>query len=194
MLNIGSRPSHRKQQDRSKGSIRAIPWVFGWAQSRHTLPAWYGLGSALENWRGNDPSRLARLQTMYHDWPFFRSLLSNIQMALFKGEMDIAHEYTGLASDAELAEAIYGKIRTEYRRTVTQVLHIAGIHQLLEDNLPLGLSLHRRNPYLDPLNNIQVTLLSRYRNNDLTDEQRNRWLKPLLRSINAIASGMRNTG
>jgi len=194
LLNIGSRPSHRKQQDRSKTSIRAIPWVFGWAQSRHTLPAWYGLGTALESWRHNDPARLARLQIMYRDWPFFRSLLSNIQMALFKGEMDIAHEYTRLASNAKLAEDIYSKIRVEYRRTVTQVLHIAGIHHLLEDNLPLSLSLHRRDPYLDPLNNIQVTLLSRYRNDDLTDEQRDRWLKPLLLSINAIASGMRNTG
>jgi len=194
LLNIGSRPSHRKQQDRSKESIRAIPWVFGWAQSRHTLPAWYGLGTALESWRNDDPARLARLQNMYRDWPFFRSLLSNIQMALFKGEMDIAHEYTRLASNARLAEGIYSKIRAEYRRTVTQVLHIAGIHHLLEDNPGLSLSLHRRDPYLDPLNNIQVTLLSRYRNNDLTDEQRDRWLKPLLLSINAIASGMRNTG
>ena len=194
LLNIGSRPSHRKQQDRSKSSIRAIPWVFGWAQSRHTLPAWYGLGTALESWRDDDPARLARLQTMYREWPFFRSLLSNIQMALFKGEMDIAHEYTRLASNTRLAEDIYNKIRAEYRRTVTQVLHIAGIHHLLEDNPTLSLSLHRRDPYLDPLNNIQITLLSRYRNNDLTDEQRDRWLKPLLLSINAIASGMRNTG
>ena len=194
LLNIGSRPSHRKQQDRSKTSIRAIPWVFGWAQSRHTLPAWYGLGTALESWRDDDPARLARLQNMYRDWPFFRSLLSNIQMALFKGEMDIAHEYTRLAANARLADDIYSKIRAEYRRTVTQVLHIAGIHHLLEDNPTLSLSLHRRDPYLDPLNNIQVTLLSRYRNNHLTDEQRDRWLKPLLLSINAIASGMRNTG
>ncbi|HDN68944.1 MAG TPA: phosphoenolpyruvate carboxylase [Gammaproteobacteria bacterium] len=194
LLNIGSRPSHRKQQDRSKTSIRAIPWVFGWAQSRHTLPAWYGLGTALESWRDDDPARLARLQNMYREWPFFRSLLSNIQMALFKGEMDIAHEYTRLASNARLADDIYSKIRAEYRRTVTQVLHIAGIHHLLEDNPTLSLSLHRRDPYLDPLNNIQVTLLSRYRNNHLTDEQRDRWLKPLLLSINAIASGMRNTG
>ena len=194
LLNIGSRPSHRKQQDRSKTFIRAIPWVFGWAQSRHTLPAWYGLGTALESWRDDDPARLARLQNMYRDWPFFRSLLSNIQMALFKGEMDIAHEYTRLAGNARLADDIYSKIRAEYRRTVTQVLHIAGIHHLLEDNPTLSLSLHRRDPYLDPLNNIQVTLLSRYRNNHLTDEQRDRWLKPLLLSINAIASGMRNTG
>jgi phosphoenolpyruvate carboxylase len=194
LLNIGSRPSHRKQQDRSKSSIRAIPWVFGWAQSRHTLPAWYGLGSALETWCNHDPARLARLQKMYQDWPFFRSLLGNIQMALFKGEMTIAHEYTRLANDQKLAESIYGKIRAEYQRTVIQVLSVCSEQQLLEDNPSLGLSLFRRNPYLDPLNNIQVTLLARYRNTDLTEAQRDRWLKPLLRSINAIASGMRNTG
>ena len=194
LLNIGSRPSHRKQQDRSKYSIRAIPWVFGWAQSRHTLPAWYGLGTALETWRGDDPARLARLQGMYQAWPFFRSLLSNIQMALSKGEMHIAHEYTRLAGDAGAAQRIYSRIHDEYRRTVTQVLHVCGSLQLLEENPNLGLSLFRRNPYLDPLNNIQITLLSRYRNPNLTGEQRDRWLHPLLRSINAIASGMRNTG
>ncbi|MBT8117995.1 MAG: phosphoenolpyruvate carboxylase, partial [Gammaproteobacteria bacterium] len=194
LLNIGSRPSHRKQQDRSKTSIRAIPWVFGWAQSRHTLPAWYGLGTALQTWRNDDPARLARLQEMYREWPFFRSLLSNIQMALFKGEMNIARMYMQLASDRDMAETIYNKIRGEYRLTVTQVLGVSGIHQLLEENPVLGLSLYRRNPYLDPLNNIQITLLSRYRDSSLPDEQRERWLHPLLRSINAIASGMRNTG
>ncbi len=194
LLNIGSRPSHRKQQDRSKTSIRAIPWVFGWAQSRHTLPAWYGLGTALQTWRNDDPARLARLQEMYREWPFFRSLLSNIQMALFKGEMNIARMYMQLASDRDMAETIYNKIRGEYRLTVTQVLGVSGVHQLLEENPVLGLSLYRRNPYLDPLNNIQVTLLSRYRDSSLPDEQRERWLHPLLRSINAIASGMRNTG
>jgi len=194
LLNIGSRPSHRKQQDRSKSSIRAIPWVFGWAQSRHTLPAWYGLGTALETWRNNDPARLAQLQAMHQEWPFFRALLSNIQMALFKGEMNIAREYTRLARDPVQAAAIYNRIRDEYWRTVTQVLHICGIQQLLEDNPTLGLSLYRRNPYLDPLNNIQITLLSRTRNPDLSEEQRDRWLHPLLRTINAIAGGMRNTG
>ncbi|MGD8312539.1 MAG: phosphoenolpyruvate carboxylase, partial [Gammaproteobacteria bacterium] len=194
LLNIGSRPSHRMQQDRSRASIRAIPWVFGWAQSRHTLPAWYGLGTALESWRGDDPSRLARLQGMYQEWPFFHSLISNIHMALFKGEMTIAREYTRLAGDRPAATRIYNRIRDEYRRTVTQVLHISDAHQLLEDNPSLGLSLYRRNPYLDPLNNIQITLLSRYRSPDLSEDQRDEWLHPLLRSINAIASGMRNTG
>jgi len=194
LLNIGSRPSHRKQQDRSKTSIRAIPWVFGWAQSRHTLPAWYGLGTALEKWCNDDPAHLATLQAMYRDWPFFHALLGNIQMALLKGEMNIAREYTRLAGDPQLADRIYNKIRAEYRRTVAQVLQVCDIEQLLEENPALDLSLFRRNPYLDPLNNIQVTLLSRYRNSDFTEDQRERWLKPLLRSINAIASGMRNTG
>jgi phosphoenolpyruvate carboxylase len=194
LLNIGSRPSHRNRQDRSKSSIRAIPWVFGWAQSRHTLPAWYGLGTALEQWRQGDPARLATLQSMYREWPFFRALLSNIQMALFKGEMNIAREYTRLAVDRQGAEAIYTSIRDEYRRTVTQVLNVCGIQLLLEESQSLGLSLYRRNPYLDPLNNIQVTLLARCRDTTLDEDQRERWLQPLLRSINAIASGMRNTG
>jgi phosphoenolpyruvate carboxylase len=194
LLNIGSRPSHRDRQDRSKSSIRAIPWVFGWAQSRHTLPAWYGLGTAIEQWRAGDPARLAALQSMYRDWPFFRALLSNIQMSLFKGEMNIAHEYTRLAADREAAKAIFGMIREEYRRTVTQVLNVCGIHLLLEESPSLGLSLFRRNPYLDPLNNIQVTLLARYRDASLDEDRRECWLQPLLRSINAIASGMRNTG
>ncbi len=194
LLNIGSRPSHRKQQDRSKTSIRAIPWVFGWAQSRHTLPAWYGLGTALEQWRENDPARLAQLQTMYREWPFFRALLGNIQMALFKGDMTIAHEYTRLAGDPAIAETIFNKIRDEYNRTLLQVLNVSGQKQLMEENPALGLSMYRRNPYLDPLNNIQITLLSRYRNDSLGKDVRERWLPALLRSINAISSGMRNTG
>jgi len=194
LLNIGSRPSHRKSQDRSKNSIRAIPWVFGWAQARHTLPAWYGLGSALETWRGTDPARLAHLQAMYREWPFFRSLVNNIQMALYKGEMNIAREYTRLASNSDEANRIFTLIRDEYRCTVTQVLDVSGNRLLLEDNPSLGLSLYRRNPYLDPLNNIQIKLLARYRDNRLDEQQRERWLHPLLRSINAIASGMRNTG
>ena len=194
LLNIGSRPSHRKQQDRSKTSIRAIPWVFGWAQSRHTLPAWYGLGSALEQWRENDPERLSKLQSMYREWPFFRALLSNIQMALFKGDMSIAREYMRLAGDEAIAESIFSKIRDEYNRTLMQVLNVSGQKQLMEENPSLGLSLYRRNPYLDPLNNIQITLLSRHRSDSLDMDTRERWLPPLLRSINAIAGGMRNTG
>ncbi|EIC21692.1 phosphoenolpyruvate carboxylase [Thiorhodovibrio frisius] len=193
LLNIGSRPSHRKKADRSLKSIRAIPWVFGWAQSRHTLPAWYGIGSAIERWRGADLERLAKLQKMYHEWPFFRAMLSNTQMSLFKAEMHIAHEYLRLAQDQPAAEEIFARIQEEYQRTLTQVLNIAGLHELMEETPDLQTSLYRRNAYLDPLNHVQIALLERYRGED-TQEEREHWLDPLLRSINAIAAGMRNTG
>ena len=194
LLNIGSRPSHRKKQDRSKGSIRAIPWVFGWAQSRHTLPAWYGIGTALEGYAQADEDNLETLQQMYRDWPFFRALLSNTQMSLAKSEMDIAHEYTALAEDQALAHSIYTRIREEHDRTLNMVTRVANINCLLAETPPLALSLMRRDPYLDPLNHIQVKLLTRTRNRSVDDTERERWMEPLLRSINAIASGMRNTG
>ena len=194
MLNIGSRPSHRKKGDRSKGSVRAIAWVFGWGQSRHTLPAWFGIGTALESWRGTDPERLAKLQRMYQEWPFFRSLLSNTQMSLFKADMNIAARYAELAENKEVARVIYQTIRDEYQRTVTHVLDIAGATSLLQETPQLALSLTRRNPYLDPLNHIQVMLLKRCRDESVPQETREQWLNPLLRSINAIAGGMRNTG
>lgn len=191
LLNIGSRPSHRKKGDRALSSIRAIPWVFGWAQSRHTLPGWFGIGQALERWRGGDLERLAKLQRMYEEWPYFRVLLSNTQMSLFKAEMHIARQYLRLAQDQERAEAILDLIEAEYQRTLTQVLQVAGLRGLMEETPELAHSLTRRNLYLDPLNHIQVTVLERYRGEG--DESTD-WLDPLLRSINAIASGMRNTG
>lgn len=193
LLNIGSRPSHRKKADRSIASIRAIPWVFGWAQSRFTLPAWYGIGYALEQWRGNEPERTAKLQKMYNEWPFFRSLLSNTQMALFKANIPIAKQYAGLLNDGELATTIYSRIAEEYQRTVTQVLNVSGLNGLMEETPELQKSLARRTAYLDPLNHIQVTLLERYRTTD-DAAARVEWLNPLLRTINAIAAGMRNTG
>jgi len=194
LLNIGSRPSHRKQQDRSKGSIRAIPWVFGWAQSRHTLPAWYGIGSALQWFVEQGGGSLEKLRAMYRKWAFFRVLLSNTQMSLAKAEMDIAQEYTALATDQERARAIYSRIRAEHDRTLEIVQQVAGIDCLLQETPALALSLTRRDPYLDPLNHIQVKLLGRVRDTQLPEAEQERWLEPLLRSINAIASGMRNTG
>ncbi|WP_303902119.1 phosphoenolpyruvate carboxylase [Thiohalomonas denitrificans] len=194
LLKIGSRPSHRSKQDRSKDSIRAIPWVFGWAQSRHTLPAWFGIGTALEKWLGNDPERMGKLRHMYHEWPFFRALLSNSQMSLFKADMGIAGEYLELARHPETARNIYERIRGEYDLTLKRVLAVAELKELLGETPTLQLSLSRRNPYLDPLNHIQITMLKRYRNEALSEEEREAWLGPLLRSINAIATGMRNTG
>jgi phosphoenolpyruvate carboxylase len=193
-MNIGSRPSHRKKTDRSKGSVRAIAWVFGWAQSRHTLPAWFGIGTALEKWLGKDKKRLTTLQKMYSDWPFFRALLSNSQMALFKGDMQIAKNYMTLCENQDTAKNVYKIISSEYARTTKTVLSVANLNELMEETPHLALSLTRRNPYLDPLNQIQLALIKKYRDESLSDEVRTQWLHSLLRSINAIAAGMRNTG
>ncbi len=194
LLNIGSRPSHRKQGDLSKYSVRAIAWVFGWAQSRHTLPAWYGIGSALREWQARHPDDQTCLSAMFKEWPFFHSLLRNTQMSLTKGEMQIAGEYAGLVKDHAMAENIYGMISGEYQTTLNEVLRVSGAKDLVEIDPVLGTSMQRRNPYLDPLNHIQITLLERYRDESLSDAEREMWLKPLLRTINAIAAGMRNTG
>ena len=194
LLNIGSRPSHRTKGDRSKSSVRAIAWVFGWAQSRHTLPAWFGIGTALATWRAGNPKRLNQLRTLYRNWPFFRAMLSNAQMALAKADMSIAYEYAGLCNDPDTCQRVHNIIRDEYEKTVQQILDISELNSLLEENPTLALSLKRRSPYLNPLNHIQATLLQRYRDLELTEQERAIWLDPLLRSINAIAAGMRNTG
>lgn len=194
MLNIGSRPSHRKQKDRSRASIRAIPWVFGWAQSRHTLPAWFGIGTALERWVGHSNERLACLHKMYTECAAFRALISNVQMAMIKADMKIAREYASLSRQSDLSQRIYDFLCSEYNRTCEQILRITQSSELMSDNPMLAISIRRRNPYLDPLNHIQVALLKRYRDENVSDEDRNQWLDPLLRSINAIAAGMRNTG
>ncbi|MDR9435671.1 MAG: phosphoenolpyruvate carboxylase [Thiohalophilus sp.] len=194
LLNIGSRPSHRKKTDRSKESVRAIAWVFGWAQSRHTIPAWYGIGTALEKWVGRSPERLQKLQEMYQNWPFFSALLSNTQMSLFKGDMHIAQDYASLCKDPHTAKTIYNMINGEYNRTRLRVLEAARLQELMAETPNLALSLKRRNPYLDPLNQIQRILIERFRDETISEEDRNHWLNPLLRSINAIAAGMRNTG
>jgi phosphoenolpyruvate carboxylase len=194
LMNIGSRPSHRKKGDRSKSSVRAIGWVFGWAQARQTLPAWYGIGTALQQWIGDDPSRLEKLRDMYQHWPYFKALLSNTEMALYKTDTRTAKEYSELCVSQDTGRRIYKMIKAEHDRTLDITLKVANMAHLLDDIPPLALSLMRRDPYLDPLNHIQIKLLKRYRDNSLSEEERNKWLLPLLRSINAIAAGMRNTG
>ncbi len=192
LMNIGSRPSHRKKSDRSMSSVRAIPWVFGWAQSRHTLPAWYGIGSAIDAVCAENPDNFALLQEMYREWPFFRALFSNVQMALTKADMEIAAEYAELA-ESEVAKSVYRVIATEFARTLAGVMTVAGLKTPLEESPALALSLSRRKPYLDPLSHIQVRLIGRSRKE--TDEKaQEQWLMPMMRSINAIAAGMRNTG
>ncbi|MDH5735201.1 MAG: phosphoenolpyruvate carboxylase, partial [Gammaproteobacteria bacterium] len=188
------RPSHRSKADRSKSSVRAIPWVFGWAQSRTTLPAWYGIGSALEQLIQSDEKQLKLLQAMSKHWPYFRSLLANTRMALYKADMETAKEYSELCEDPATAARIYPMIRDEYKRTVKYILEITGDKNLLDDIPALALSLSRRDPYLDPLSHIQILLLKRFRNTRLSEDEQNIWLSPLLRTINAVATGMRNTG
>jgi phosphoenolpyruvate carboxylase len=193
-MNIGSRPSHRKKGDRSKSSVRAIGWVFGWAQARHTLPAWYGIGSALQKYINGDESRLAKLQELHREWPYFRALLSNTEMAMYKADIITAEEYSELCLSEETRKRVFDMVREEYKRTLELTLKVAQMNTLLDDNPALSVSLMRRDPYLDPLNHIQIKLLKHYRDESLSDEEREIWLDPLLRSINAIAAGMRNTG
>ena len=194
LMNIGSRPSYRKKGDRSKFSVRAIAWVFAWAQSRQTLPAWYGIGAAFESFCAESTENLDQVRTLYHDWPFLRSLLGKTQMSLAKSEMKIAKGYAGLCLDPAVGERIYALIESEYRRTCTQVLGIAGLNQLLEEDPMLAVSLHRRNIFLDPLNHLQISILHRLREFPEAPGEENPWTTILLRTINAIAAGMRNTG
>ncbi|KUJ75741.1 phosphoenolpyruvate carboxylase [Thiomicrospira sp. XS5] len=192
LLNIGSRPSHRKKGNLSKSSIRAIPWIFGWAQARLTFPAWYGTGFALDNWiKAQDD---AQLKDMYENWPFFRALLSNIQMSLFKTDLVIGKDYSELGHDKAQSEKIYDMIAAEHIRSVENCLDISGNEYLMADTPSLALSLSRRTPYLEPLNHIQIAVLKRYKDENTSEEEREVWLTPLLNSINAIAAGMRNTG
>ena len=193
-LNIGSRPSHRKKQDRSKNSVRAIAWVFSWAQSRQTFPAWYGIGSSLETWCAGKEDRLNQLRRLYRDWPFFRNLLSNAQMALSKSDMTIAAEYAALCVDEHVGKTIHQMIAAEHQRCVEWVLDITETDRLLADNPELATSLQHRNTYLGPLNYIQARLLKMVREEQTDNGTENPWRKPLLRTINAIAAGMRNTG
>ena len=188
-LNIGSRPSHRNTSDRSKNSIRAIPWVFGWSLSRHTLPAWYGLGSAIEKVLSDDKKNLVLLQNMYKKWPYFNVLLDNIRMALAKADLNIAKDYSELVEDQKSAKIIISKIEDEYARTKELLLKITDTNELLSSTSHVSLSIHRRMPYLYPLNYIQVRLLKECRKNN-NDEL----FDPLLRTIHAIAKGMKNTG
>jgi phosphoenolpyruvate carboxylase len=195
LMNIGSRPSHRRKGDMSKSSVRAIPWVFGWAQSRHTLPAWYGMGGAISEWIKRHPEQgIEMLQQMYDEWPFFHSMISNTRMALNKSNMQTASDYAQLCENAQIRDTVFGMIDKENAQTIEKVLKIAQAERLLSDDPLLELSLSRREPYLDPLNYIQINLLKKFRDESVDEQQRESWKDAMLSSINAIAAGMRNTG
>jgi phosphoenolpyruvate carboxylase len=189
-LNIGSRPASRNQS-RSIETLRAIPWVFSWAQCRLMLPGWYGFGSAVDAWleeHGSDGLKL--LQEMHREWPFFASVLSNMEMVLSKADVAIASRYADLVSDPELRTAIFSRIRAELNSTVSALLRIMGTGELLAGNPQLARSIKYRFPYLDPLNHIQIELLRRYRGGDKDDRSR----RGIHLTINGIAAGLRNSG
>jgi phosphoenolpyruvate carboxylase len=189
-LNIGSRPASRKNSTRLE-DLRAIPWVFGWSQCRLMLPGWYGFGTAIKAWlaaRPRDGMRI--LREMYREWPFFQTLLSNMDMVLAKSNIAIASRYAELVEDTELREAIFPRLRAEWHYTIEMLLAITGQQALLDQNPLLARSIKNRFPYLDPLNHVQIELLKRHRTGN-TDE---RVVQAIHLTINGIAAGLRNSG
>lgn len=193
LLNIGSRPAHRKKGLPSKSTIRAIPWVFGWSLARFTLPAWYGVGSALDSVKQDE----TLMQEMNDNWPFFTVFMSNIEMAFTKCEIDIAQAYSQLCEDKQLRKQVMQKVIDEHQLTSTGLNSLLNQQTLLSNQQELAASLKWRNAYLDPINYIQIELLKRMREQDSTDNDSTDRLAvedPLIRSINALAAGLRNTG
>ena len=194
-LNIGSRPASRKPSQKIE-DLRAIPWGFSWGQCRLTLPGWYGFGSAVETMLadGGTPAKrkeaIALLQKMVKEWPFFRTLLSNMDMVLAKSDLALASRYSELVLDVKLRKKIFSAIEAEWHRTVGALALITGEKHLLADNASLQRSIRHRFPYIDPLHHLQVELVRRYRAGQADD----RVQRGIHISINGIAAGLRNTG
>ncbi len=192
-LNIGSRPSKRKNSDRFE-DLRAIPWVFSWTQSRYLLPAWYAAGTAFQQYVGGDDRRLETLQAMYREYGFFGMLIDSLQMALAKADLNIARQYAGMIRDENIRTRILGQIEEEYRRTKEMILAITGQRDIL-DNVPvIQESIKLRNPYVDPLSYLQVQLLKELRGTRAAGQDDPELLRQVLLTINGIAAGLRNTG
>jgi phosphoenolpyruvate carboxylase len=187
-LNIGSRPASRQASGRIQ-DLRAIPWVFSWTQCRLMLPGWFGFGTAVQTWV-EEKNSLEKLKEMYRDWPFFRSVLSNMDMVLAKSDLAIASRYAELVADAKLRQHIFGRLSDEWQRTRKWLAAITGNEELLADNPTLARSIRARFPYLDPLNHVQVELLRRYRSGDRDP----RLLRGIHLTINGLAAGLRNSG
>ncbi|HSL01155.1 MAG TPA: phosphoenolpyruvate carboxylase [Rubrobacteraceae bacterium] len=192
LLNMGSRPVRRVESPDVE-SLRAIPWVFAWTQNRFLLPSWYGAGSALGAYAGSD-EKTALLREMYTGWPFFRTLIDFMQMTLAKSDMRIAETYTSLVDDEDTRERLWRMISTEHDACVSSVLEITGNENLLDDSPVLQRSVRLRNPYVDPLSYVQVSLLRRLRTLPESSPERDAVQKTLLLTISGISSGMLNTG
>jgi len=189
-LKIGSRPMSRKNKT-SFEDLRAIPWVFAWTQSRQLLPAWYAAGTGLYEYAKGGASNLAMLRDMYKHWPFFRSTVDNLQMALMKADLTTAREYSSLVEDKNIGQRIYNNIKDEYTKTQAILLEITEEEQLLDHTPSIQESVYRRNPYVDPLNFFQVELIKQLREQENPDPE---LMNQVLLTINGIAAGLRNTG
>lgn len=191
-LNLGSRPSRRKATE-SLDDLRAIPWVFAWTQSRANIPSWYGVGTGLSQWIAVDESeRLNQLRDMYRNWPFFRTVLGNVHLGMGRADMAIAALYSNLAED-EVAQTIFDDINNEFELTRRLLLVVTDHNDLLDTEPWLQHSIRVRNPYVDPLNLIQVQLLSKLRNSS-NEEEIEAIRKAVILSVNGIASGLQNVG
>ncbi|GEP58180.1 phosphoenolpyruvate carboxylase [Reyranella soli] len=189
-LNIGSRPASRSKKQGIE-DLRAIPWVFSWAQCRLMLPGWFGFGTAVKEWLAAHPADgLATLQAMHAEWPFFRTTLSNMDMVLSKSDIAIASRYAELVTDAALGKRIFERVRQEWQASIDAVLAITRQRTLLETNPLLARSIRNRFPYIDPLNHVQIELLRRHRAGDTAPEV----VQGIHLSINGIAAGLRNSG
>jgi phosphoenolpyruvate carboxylase len=187
-LKIGSRPAARKASHRIE-DLRAIPWVFSWSQARVMLPGWYGFGSAAAM-ETETPQGLERLKALYAASPFFRSVVSNLEMVLAKSNLAIARRYAGLVEDKALADAVFGRLAAEWQRTYQAVLAITGQDALLQNSPQLAESVRLRLPYIDPLNALQIEMLGRHRAGEEDEAVR----QSIHLSINGISAGLRNSG
>lgn len=191
-MHIGSRPVKRKKGGFE--SIRAIPWVFSWMQSRAIIPSWYGVGSALAHYADTHPDGEATLKSMYENWMFFRSLIDNVQLDVAKADMGIAELYARLVKDEAIRERIFSDMREEHARAERMICRVTGQATILEKMDFMQRSIARRNPYIDPLNFIQVDLLERLRAMKPEDEGYDHTLQTVLATVSGIAAGMKTTG
>jgi phosphoenolpyruvate carboxylase len=189
LAKIGSRPA-RRGATRDLSDLRAIPWGFGWMQSRHVIPGWFGVGHALVRFAGKGEEQRRLLGEMMAGFPFFSDLVRNVELALTKVDLPLARLYAGLVPDAGLRDRVFTLVTDEFHRTRRMILEITGQSRLLENNSPLAHSIRLRNPYVDPLSLIQIELLRRKRDGDESEELN----YVLAATISGISAGLRNTG
>jgi phosphoenolpyruvate carboxylase len=193
-LNFGSRPTYRRKGSFSVADLRAIPWVFSWMQSRFNFPGWYGLGGGLQAILQRGPEGAKLLREMYQRWPFFQTMIANAQLTMCKADMSIARVYASLVTDGRIREKVLTRILDEFRLTEKAVLIVTGQGELLENEPVLARSIKLRNPYVDPLNYLQVEMLRRRRSGKLSKRDLDGTRAVMELTVNGIAGGLKNTG